>query len=197
MTEGEGEGVRLAPLTLRSGISDRTFIGPSMLAFVGISALFAYGLGDGWNVWDMGFFGFMGLLGLATTIYGLAPLTLIADETGVHYRAWGYRRSYPWSEIESVGVGRNRNFDGWDAPAARAIMGPAPKIPPTIGLNLKVGTRDAGKAAYRRGFNGYEVSFPDAFDKGPRWIVTALQERLEQARRDAAEAAAQEVGPGA
>jgi hypothetical protein len=197
LTEGEVGGVRLAPLKLRSGISGRTFIGPGMLAFVGISAVFAYGLGDGWSVWDMGFFGFMGLLGLATSLYGLAPLTMIADETGVHYRALGYRRSYLWSEIESVGVGRNRSFDGWDAPAARLLMGPAPKIPPTIGLNLKVGTRDAGTAAYRRGFNGYEVSFPDAFDKGPRWIVTALEARLDQARRDAVEEVAEVLAPEA
>ena len=187
MTAGGEAGVpRLAPLTLRSGISGRTFVGPGMLAVVGVSALFAYGLGDGWSVWDMSFFG---LMGLVSTAYSLAPLTLIADEVGVHYRALGYRRSYPWSEIESVGVGRDRNFDGWDAPAAKAVMGAAPKVPPTIGLNLKVGARDAGKAAYRRGFNGYEVSFPDVFEKGSHWITTALQERLEQARRDAADGA--------
>jgi hypothetical protein len=183
MAEGKDEVARLAPLRLRSGISERTFFGPGVLAFVGVNALFAYGLGEGWSVWDKAFFGFMGLLGLVTSAYGLAPLTLIADETGVHYRALGYRRSYRWGEIESVGVGHNHSFDGWDAPAARLLMGGKRKIPPTIGLNLKVGGRDVGKMAYRRGFNGYEVSFPDAFDKGPRWITAELQTRLEQARR--------------
>jgi hypothetical protein len=181
--EGDGEITTLEPLRLRSGISERSFFGPGVLAFVGISGLFAYGLGDGWSVWDMGFFGFMGLIGLVGSVYGLTPLTLIADKRGVHYRALGYRRSYAWSEIESVGVGHNHSFDGWDAPAARLLMGGKPNIPPTIGLNLKVGDRDAGKIAYRRGFNGYEVSFPDAFDKGPRWITAELQARLEQSRR--------------
>ncbi len=157
-------------------------VGPAILVVPAINALLAYGGGGEWNVWDMGFFAFLGLIGVVATVYGFAPAVLIADQQGIHYRTLGYRRSYPWDEIESIGVSRDRAFDGWDAPAARAVVGHVSRPPATIGLNLKIGDRNAAKVAYARGVNGYEFGFPDTFEKSTHQIARELQGRLEQSR---------------
>jgi hypothetical protein len=171
---------------LKSGVSARTFFGPGILAYVFISAFFAYGLGDGWSVGEKVYFGFVALIGIVG-LYGMVPSTLVADQVGIHYRAPGYRRSYRWSEIEAVGVGHSRAFDGWDAPAARLMMGRQLKVPPTVGLNLKGGVLDPGRTAYQRGFTGYDVNLPDVFAQGPNWVAKELRARLEDARRNASD----------
>ena len=157
--------------------------GPAVLAFVGIHACFSYVWGNGWTLLEMVGLGFIGVVGVGATVFGLARVDLIADEVGIRYRTLGYRRAFKWNEIEAIGVGNDRSFGGWDQPAARVLTGGAPKLPPTIGVNLKSNDRDAGTAAYQRGFDGYEVSFQNVFGRGVSGIVAELQARLDQSRR--------------
>lgn len=133
---------------------------------------------------DTIFAGFLGALGLLALIASLFPVVLRADDVGIHWRQFAWRKSLPWSEIESIGIGRDKSFEGYDHPVARIMAPQAAKSPrpPTIGINLKLGDRNAATVSYRRGFTGYELNFHHVFDTSLTTLVADLQARLDAAR---------------
>ena len=131
------------------------------------------------------FAGFMGALALLALVASLFPVVLRADAIGIHWRQFGWRKSLPWNEIESIGIGRDRTLEGYDHPVAR-IMAPQAanfRRPPSIGINLKLGDRNAATVSYRRGFTGYELNFHHVFNTSLVTLMADLQARLEAARQ--------------
>jgi len=131
---------------------------------------------------------FVGLLVAAATltlVWSLFPVTLRADAFGIHWRQFGYRKTFLWNEIEAIGIGRDTAFDGYDRPAVRILVPHSTKLrrTPCIGINLKVADRNAATVSYRRSVTGYELNFPHVFDAGLTALVTDLQTRLDAARR--------------
>lgn len=134
---------------------------------------------------------FMGALGFLVLLASLFPVVLRADESGIHWRQFSFRKSIRWVEIESIGIGRDKSFEGYDHPVARVMTPRATRYrrPPSLGINLKLGDRNAATVSYRRGFTGYELNFHDVFDTDLTALVADLQARLEAARRFSGDAA--------
>lgn len=145
---------------------------------------------------DTIFAGFLGALGLLALVLSLFPVVLRADDIGIHWRQFAWRKSLPWSEIESIGIGRDQSLKGYDHPVARIMLPQAARSPraPTIGINLKLGDRNAATVSYRRGFTGYELNFHHVFDTGLTTLVADLQARLNAARLRAGDPADQAGG---
>jgi hypothetical protein len=55
-----------------------------------------------------------GVVGVMALFYGLLPLSLRADQTGLTWRQAGPKRSLRWSEIEGFGVWRDRSMDSYN-----------------------------------------------------------------------------------
>jgi hypothetical protein len=131
-----------------------------------------------WATWVFsGFVIAIGALGLA---YVCTPVELVADEQGFRWRQFGWRKTIRWSEIEEVGVGKNRHLEGFDHLAARLVrrVGGAG----LIGVNLRPGCREPGVLAYRRGFTGFDLSFTNSFNVATEAVAAELRRRLEVSR---------------
>ena len=133
---------------------------------------------------DTIFAGCMGAIGLLGLVASLFPVVLRADDVGIHWRQFGWRKSLPWNDIEAIGIGRDKSFEGYDHPVARIMVPQAAKSrrPLSIGINLKLGDRNAATVSYRRGMTGYELNFHHVFDTSLTALVADLQARLEAAR---------------
>ena len=144
---------------------------------------------DAWHgelsIWSLVGSGLMSVVGLFGLIFILMPVELIADCEGVRWRQFGYRRTIPWSEIEDIGIGVSKAFDGYDRPSVRFLTGgtPSSRSVPTIGINLKLAGRNSATASYRRGSTGFELNLSNLFRVGTGEIVAELQARLQRSRR--------------
>lgn len=129
--------------------------------------------------------GVFGKMGAALLILSAFPVELRADDVGLHWRQVLYRRTFRWAEIESIGVGRRRGYEGYDRGIARFIapQGAPLMMSPTLGLNLVLDDRNAATVSYRRGFTGYEINLQPVFEVGVTRLAAELQGRLEAARR--------------
>lgn len=142
--------------------------------------------GDPLNVFEWTFIGFTACMSALMAMVGLTTVELRVDERGIHHRQFRLNATYLWEDVVEIGVGRDRTQDGWDHPAARLVVGKPPmKLPPRVGINLKIGDRNAATVAYRRGITGFEINLPDVFPIGVGVLAEQLQERLEHARRSA------------
>ena len=75
------------------------------------------------------FAGLLAVAALGLITASAIPVELTADGSGVHFRRLGRTRTFPWADIESIGVGRVRGFEGYDQPVVRALSGRRPYFP--------------------------------------------------------------------
>ncbi len=143
------------------------------------------------NYWGYGETGWLTLavaglsiiVGLFVLVTGLVPVELIADDIGIHWRQFLVRRTYRWDDISSVGVGRSRISEPADSSVGRFfVQGRRFGGAPSIGINLKSREIDPGRAAYNRGFTGFDINIRADFRGGLTRISDEIQQRLEHAR---------------
>ncbi|CAL1691421.1 hypothetical protein MMB232_01561 [Brevundimonas subvibrioides] len=171
-------------MRLRSRFWRYVWIGLGFLALATVHSAADYWRYGGWSWWILCYLGIITALGLTFVAIGLTPFELTADDRGVRWRRLGYDKVLLWKDIESIGVTKDRSFAGYDTPVVRVLTGGGvPRPDPMIGINLKIGDRNAATVAYRRGFNGYELSFLNPFDVGLTTLATNLQQRLDRATR--------------
>lgn len=136
------------------------------------------------------FVGGMSLAALFGVASMLSPTRLLIDRQGVAFRLLFLARRYRWQDIEAVGIARSKAFDGWDQPAARAVMGSGHRAAqqPRVGIILKPdasGEKNLATRAYKRGFTGYDVHIPGLFELSLGRIVEEMQIRLDLSRAPA------------
>jgi hypothetical protein len=174
-----------ALLVLRATRRDMAFraapvVGGLLLAiFLGVVGWSQAGIGD--RIW----YGFCVALALAFLPSILRPPTLVADRGGIRWSSGWRRRTYPWADIEEIGVARWRDADVLNTPVwRRTFRGRPVHKTPLVGLNLipERGSPDAATRAYRRGYIGYDVGFPNPSSRLTEEVVDELRVRLERAR---------------
>jgi hypothetical protein len=136
------------------------------------------------------FAGVMLVIAAVGLIYAMRPPTLVADAEGIRWSRGARQRIYRWSDIEEIGVARQKGLEGWDARLPRVLTGTSSGEirrwrAPQIGLNL-VATQspysDPGTRAFHKGFTGYEVNLANDFDAPIEAIVDQLRSRWLQHR---------------
>jgi hypothetical protein len=184
-TELVSQSATRPPLRLKGRMLGLAFAGAAALAISTCSAALSYGDLLRGSLLTTMWIGVTGLGGLSAFICGVMPIELTADDHGISWRQWFTVRSYSWAEIEEIGIGRSKAFDGWDQPAARAVIGPAPPSHLYLGVNLVPAKREAASVSYQRGFTGFDVNLTPPFKASLKQIVAELQARLETARANA------------
>lgn len=173
------------PLRLKGRMLGLAFAGATSLAVSTCSAALSYGDLTEASLLTTLWIGVTGLGGLVAFVCGVLPVELTADDYGISWRQWFTVRSYRWAEIEEIGIGRSKAFDGWDQPAARVLIGPAPPSQLYLGVNLVSAEREAASVSYQRGFTGFDVNLTPPVKASLQQIVAELQARLETARANA------------
>lgn len=107
--------------------------------------------------------------GLFCLVAGLVPVTVVADETGITWHQFLFRKVVSWSDISGIGIGK-----------AHFVIPLPSGMRESVGINLR--KNDGIEGAYRRGFTGYDLNIQGDFSPRRESLAERLKEGLELAR---------------